>query len=348
LDAQALNVSTHAFASPTYSRLDPETTGRLSRSIAKPTKVQSAIEMTLFSVFGVSILLCAIAFYSIYSPAHQAVPNRVAAGAAAGRINVLVVGSTQETNSVKTQSLTIVSVQPKTGQTALIALPRDLWVKIKNHGSHRLGAALNIGESGGYPGEGPGLVSDTVEKVIGQPVHAYVRVETDDLRTTIDALGGIEVQVPHSFNEGRGRDRFIAGRTRLDGKRAIRYAQSLQVSGPQGTRGARETRQQQVVAAVIQKLAQSPEARQKLALAKLTGEDSSTNLTSQQVDQLCGSIASAPAIRYVTLEPLVAEFEVASVFEAGEAVRPRHGNFEQVHALARNIFSGAQPVAALH
>lgn len=338
------------YATPSYSRLSADMTGRFRRSaaVAKPTRVQAALEMTLFAVFGISIILSLIALYSLYSPSHQAVPNRFAAGVASGRVNVLIISSTQRRNAVTTDSLTLVSVKPDTGQTALISLPQDLWVKVKNYGSHRLGSALNIGESGGYPGEGPGLVSDTVEGVTGQPVHAYVRIDSSDLRTTIDALGGIDVIVPHTFVEGRGRDRFAEGPAHLDGTRAVRYAQSMQVRGPQGTRGAREMRQQQVMAAVIQKIAQSPEARQRLVAGKLYGEDSSSNLTAQQADQLCSSISSAPSIKHVTLEPLVAEFEVSSVFEAGAAVRPRHGNFEQVQAVARNVFAETQPLAAFN
>lgn len=337
------------YATPSYSRLSADMSGRFTRgAVAKPTKAQSALEWTLFAVFGVSILLSAIALYSIYSPSHQAVPNHFAAGMAAGRINVLVISSTQKTNSVTTDSLTLVSVQPRTGQAALISLPKDLWVKVRNYGSHRLGSALNIGENGGYPGEGPGLVSDTVEGVIGQPVHAYVRIDSSDLRTTIDALGGIDVVVPHAFVEGRSRDRFAEGTTHLDGKRAVRYAQSMQVRGPQGTRLAREARQQQVMAAVIQKISRSPEARQHLMAGKLYGQDSSTNLTAQQADQLCGALSSASAVKHVTLEPLVAEFEVASVFEAGAAVRPRDGSFSQMQALARNVFAGSQPIASIN
>lgn len=341
-------MTSDAFVSPSYSRLNPEVTGKFRRSAAKPTRVQSAVEVTLFAVFGISIILSAIALYSIYSPAHQSVPNRVAAGIAAGRVNVLVIASTQRANSVSTESLTLVSVQPRSGQAALIALPKNLWVKVKNYGSHRLGTALNIGESSGYPGEGPGLLSDTVENVIGQPVHAYVRIDTDDLRTTVDALGGIDLVIPHSFYERKHRDRFLAGPAHLSGERALRYAQSTAVMGPQGTPFARETRQQQVIAAVIRKISHTPEIRARLASAKLIRENSSSNLTTPQVDQLCGAVSTASSIKHVTLEPLVTTFEVKSIFDAGVAVRPKNGNFDKMHELARNVFVGAQPIASVH
>ena len=230
----------------------------------------------------------------------------------------------------------------------MISLPRDLWVRIGHYGAHRLATAMNIGDSSGYPGEGPGLVGDTVESVIGQPVHAYIRVDTADLRTTIDALGGIDVEVPHPFLELSRHDRFRRGVVHLNGERAVRYAQSSAVRGPQGARFARELRQQQVIAAVVQKLASAPPAvRARITATGLIGRSTSTNLTTDQIETLCAHVANAP-LRHATIEPLVAEFEIQSFFETGEAVRPRAGDFAKVQELTRNVFAGTQPIAAFH
>jgi LCP family protein required for cell wall assembly len=341
-------MTANAFLSPAYSRLDSSLTNRGPRTAAKATRAQSAVELTLFAVFGLSIVLTAIALFAMYSPEHQLVPNRVADGMKAGRVNILIIGTSKDGRSVSTQSLTLLSVRPQSSQAAMISLPRDLWVHVGHHGSHRLAAAMNIGESSGYPGEGPGLVSDTVENVIGQPVHAYIRVDAADLRTTVDALGGIDVVVPHAFYERSKKDQFRAGLVHLNGERAVRYAQSEAVRGPQGARFARELRQQQVIAQVVRKLTQAPpQVRARLAASGLIGRSSSTNLTAQQVDQLCAQVASA-AVRNVTIEPLVTEFEVRSLFDAGAAVRPRTGDYSKVQELARNVFAGAQPIAAFH
>ncbi len=337
-----------AYASPAFSRLDSTLTRNRKKEIAKATRTQSAVEMTLFLVFGLSIVLAAIALYSMYSPDHLRVPNRVAEGLKAGRVNVLIIGTNTTGRSVATQSLTLLSVRPDGSQAAMISLPRDLWVHIGHYGTHRLASALNIGESSGYPGEGPGLVSDTVENVIGQPVHAYIRVDAADLRTTIDALGGIDVAVPHSFYEQSKKDQFKAGAAHLGGERAVRYAQSAAVRGPQGARFARELRQQEVIAALVHKLSTAPpQVRERLAASGLLGTSSTTNLTAQQADQLCARLGSA-SVKNVTIEPLVTQFEVRSLLEAGEAVRPSSGDYGKVQELARNVFAGAQPIAALH
>jgi LCP family protein required for cell wall assembly len=340
-------MNAHAYTSPALSRLNPTLARRQPQALAKPTRAQSVVELVLFAVFGVSIILSAIALYSMYSPAHKSVPNRVADGLRSGRVNVLIIGTSGKGRSVSTHSVTLLSVQPRAGGVAMISLPRDLWVRVSHYGSHRLASAWNIGDSSGYPGEGAGLVSDTVENTIGQPVHAYLRIDTADLRRTIDDLGGIDLVVAHPFYERAKGDRFREGPVHLTGERAVRFAQSNQVSGPQGTRHARELRQQQVIAAVLVKLTgATEETRTKLARSgRIT--TSSTNLTTEQIDELSAMMRAKP-IRNVTLEPLVTQFEVRSFFDAGLAVRPAGGDYSKMRALARNVFAGAQPLASVH
>jgi LCP family protein required for cell wall assembly len=301
--------------------------------------------MTLFGVFGASIVLAAIALYAMNSPAHQLVPNRVSQGLAAGRLNVLVIGSSPSGKSIATQSLTLVSLRPGAKQAAMISIPRDLWVRIGHFGNHRLGAALNIGANSGYPGEGPGLMSDTVESITGQPIHAFIRVDTADLRSTIDSLGGIDIEVQHTFWERSRHDHFVAGRHHMSGERAVRYAQSTAVKGPQAGRFARELRQQQVIAAVLDQISRStPDVR-----ARAFGSLTATNLTPQQIEQISATINDAGDVKYATLEPLTKPFEVQSFFDGGgEAVQPRSGDYASVQALAANVFAvGAQPIATI-
>ena len=47
------------YATPSYSRLSADMSGRFTRGAAgKATKAQSALELTLFAVFGISIAIC--------------------------------------------------------------------------------------------------------------------------------------------------------------------------------------------------------------------------------------------------------------------------------------------------
>ena len=310
--------------SSAFSRLDPETTARIRRGKSgKATTTQSAVEYLLFGVFGVTIVLSLVAFIVINSPQHKIVPNRVAAGLAGGRVNVLLIGTELRDGVTDTESLTVVSIKPATHQVAMISIPRDLRVKLGRYGVHRLAAVESVGQSSGYPGEGTGLTADTVEQITGQPVHAYVRLDADDLCKTIDAMGGIDVRIEHSFYEYKARDRFYAGRQHLDGTRAVRFAKSPFVLGPQSDRFARELREQQVIAAVLPAL--------------LNAKD--TNLAPAQIATLTSSIRTADTFQHVSLEPLMDVIDTPSFGDAQEALQPRGGDFDKLRLKARDVFT---------
>src|SRR5437016_1313567 len=58
----------------------------------KPTGAESTIEYILFAVFGTLIILALVAIYTIYSPRHREVPNRIADGLKQDRVNILLFG----------------------------------------------------------------------------------------------------------------------------------------------------------------------------------------------------------------------------------------------------------------
>jgi len=345
------------FAVPAYSRLNPDTLTfrRPPSEKPEPTKVQSAVEYSLFAVFGISLIVAAIAFVALNSPSHRSVPNSVAAGLAAGRVNILLIGMTKvpppEGDGVEmmTGSMTMLSLRPATHQLAMIAIPPDLWLRLGRFGMHRLGSAQAIGESSGYPGEGPALAIDTITAATGQPIHGFLRMDDTTLESTIDSLGGIDVPVRNAFYERRAHRLFTTGVTHFDGANAILFT-SPYVDGAEGERFAREARQQEVLAAVIEKLSSSAaDLRARAAIVPAKSTMTATNLTHEQIEQLFGAMTSQASIRYASLQPFVDTIEVQSFSEhEGQAVKPRNNDFKQIKQLADGVFTtGAfQQVAA--
>ncbi|MGA8806340.1 MAG: LCP family protein [Thermoanaerobaculia bacterium] len=336
------------FAVPAYSRLDPDTiTFRKPPSEkAAPTRVQSAVEYTLFTVFGISLIIAAIGFVALNSPSHRSVPNSVAAGLASGRVNVLLIGMTRvpppEGDGVEmmTDSMTMLSLRPATHQLAMIAIPPDLWLRLGRFGMHRLGSSQAIGESSGYPGEGPALAIDTIAAATGQPIHGFLRMDDRALQSAIDALGGIDVRVRAAFYERRAHRLFTAGVTHFDGANAMLFT-SPYVDGAEGERFAREARQQQVLAAVIEKLsASAADLRTKAVAVPAKSTMTATNLTREQIEQLFGALRGQGSIRYASLQPFVDPVEVQSFVEhEGLAVKPRNDDFKQIRQLANGVFN---------
>jgi LCP family protein required for cell wall assembly len=336
------------FAVPAYSRLNPDTLTFRKPPSEKPapTKVQSAVELTLFTVFGISVIVAAIGFFALNSPSHRTVPNSVSAGLAAGRVNILLIGMTKvpppEGDGVEmmTDSLTVLSLRPNTHQLAMIAIPPDLWLRLGRFGMHRLGSSQAIGESSGYPGEGPALAIDTISAAIGQPIHGFLRMDDTALRSAIDAAGGIDVPVRTAFYERRAHKLFPAGVAHLDGANAILFT-SPYVDGPEGERFAREARQHQVLAAVIEKLGSgNADLRARAAAVPASSTMTATNLTRQQIDQIFGALRGQASIRYASLQRFVDTIEVQSFVEhEGSAVKPRSDDFKQIKQLADGVFN---------
>lgn len=338
-----------------FKRINADGSGGFRRPVLdapKPTRSQKIIEYTLFSVVAVLIILAAIALYTSYSPKHRLVPNHVADGLKNDRLNILVIGiggDNHPTHDKLADSIMLVSLKPSTRQAAIISIPRDLWVPISSHGTHRINYAHAIGELSGYPGEGPGLLCDTVSKVFAQPIHAFVRIDFSAFEKIIDDLGGVDVVCQRGFYDYLFKDGFAQGPHHLSGKRALAYARYRYVIGPEGDNFARELRQQQVIAAVrakMQNVTPSQAAHFVAALSTLSNA-TETNLTTAQMISLYGTFHSVNAqqVRHVSLKPLTVVFEVKRLAEPGEAVAPRTGDYGELQAVTRDIFRSEQQIS---
>ena len=308
-----------------FSRLRVPT----SRTPAKPTPVQKALEWTLFTVFGCTLVLAGVALYATNRPEHRMVPNRVSAGLTSDRVNVLLIGSSARS----IESLMILSIQPTTGRAALMSFPVDLWVKVGRYGQRPLRAAYSLGESAGYPGAGTGLTVDTIEDIIDEPVHAYARFSIGDVQRLVDKLDGLEIDVKHGIYDYRAKDRYRPGQQHVNGARAIRYAYSRSMAGlPASNRFAREQRQQDVILGVMSKAMSTREDVD--TLEPVFGSLAETNLTSEDSDALVAALRRGEEIRRISFAPYLDSFDVTSVAYRGEAVRPRSGNFATLQKIA--------------
>ncbi|HEX7155194.1 MAG TPA: LCP family protein [Thermoanaerobaculia bacterium] len=334
-----------------FSRLDPEKFGRLATEPPKPEKATRVVEIVLFGVFAVLIVLAGVALYTSYSPDYQQVPNLVDQGMKDDRINVLLIGVGGDTHpgggKDLADALLLVSLKPSTRQVSMISIPRDLYVKVGRFGKHRLNLAHSIGNESGYPGAGPGLLTDTVKEVFNQPVHAFARVDFAAFREIVDSLGGIEINVPVKMYDELFKDTFEAGPQIMSGDRALRYARYRYIKGPQGDNYARELRQQQVVDAIRKKLQnQGPEDVIRLAgTARALSRHTDTNLTTTQMISLYRTFKTTDRaqIRNVSLKPFMQYIRVRTPGEAGSAVRPWNGDYAPLHNLARNVFAEGEP-----
>ncbi len=340
---------------PAFSRLDPEKSGKFQRPNlpATASRGHKTVEYILFGTLFVILVLAVLALYTTYSPRHRAVPNTVDEGLKSDRVNVLLIGIGGDSHigggKQLADSLMLVSLKPSTRNASVISIPRDLYVKIGRFGQHRINQAHAIGSDSGYPGSGAGLTVDTVSGIFAQPIHGFVRLDFAAFEKIIDDLGGIDINVPRGFYDYLFKDRFVAGPQHMNGKRALRYARYRYVIGEEGDGFAREIRQQMVMDAVQEKLrARSPaDLIRLLQTLKTVSNHTETNLTTPQIISLYRTFRDVDRkkIRHLNLKPYMQVFQLKTITDPGEAVRPKVGNFSEVQALARDPFNRFVPPA---
>ena len=332
-----------------FSRLHPDDTARIHRKRSAQTRTRghAVLERLLMLVFVGVMVLTGLAIYSAYAPSFKRVPNTFAEGVKDDRVNIVVIGIGGDDHpgggKDLADALMMLSLRPSTGEVAVISIPRDLYVPVGRYGTHRINRAHAIGNQTGYPGAGPGLTTETVETVLEQPVHAYVRIDFAAFKKLIDDVGGVEIDVEEGFYDYLFRDRFEAGLQRMNGDRALRYVRYRYISGSQGSNYARERRQQQVMMALAEKLRSiNPTDLPKLMkTARTVSRHTETNLSISQIAWLYRRFSgtSLNSIQMVSLEPLTEPFEVRTISDPGEAVRTLSGDYEEIRDASAQVFS---------
>ena len=307
-----------------------------------------------YLIYGFGLLLLAVgvlALYSRFAPSFKAVPNTVAAGMKEDRINIVLIGIGGDAHPGRGKDLAdaimVLSLKPSTRQAAMISIPRDYYVRLGRYGKHRINAAHRLGAQG-YPGGGPGLLLDGVSEILDQPIHAFVRVDFAAFEKIIDELGGIDVYVQRGFHDFLFDDSFEQGWQRMNGQRALRFARYRYINSEEGNNYARELRQQQVLAAIKDKVKTlgPQQALRLIGAARAVSKHTATNLTTGQMIELYTTFRqmSPDQIRHVSFAPFTKPVKTDDPADPTPAVGPRTENGEQIHAMARDVFNDTDPI----
>lgn len=99
-------------------------------------------------------------------------------------------------------TLLLVRLDPKQGQTSVLSIPRDLLVHIEHHGQvfypEKINAAYTIGSEDGKTG-GAKLAAETIEKLLKIKLNGIVDVTFKGFIDVVDALGCVYVNIDHRY-----------------------------------------------------------------------------------------------------------------------------------------------------
>jgi LCP family protein required for cell wall assembly len=134
-----------------------------------------------------------------------------------GRTNILVFGlDSRDPDSLlgRTDTIILTTIEPWQPYTGMLSIPRDLWVDIPQYGENRINAAYFFAEAD-QPGSGPEAIMQTISASFGVDVDYYVRIRFIGFLSVVDALGGIEVELPRAMSG------YPAGVHQLDAELAL-------------------------------------------------------------------------------------------------------------------------------
>jgi LCP family protein required for cell wall assembly len=159
-----------------------------------------------------------------------------------------------------TDVVMLLHIDPDSQRAVVLSIPRDLYVEISGHGQGRINTAYSLGSRDGTGGLT--LARQTASDILGVPIQHATLIDFRVFVTLIDAIGGVDVDVPYDISDptfpdsGTGYDPFYlpAGQHHLDGATALKYARTRATPGGDFTRTAR---QRQIVLAVRDRVVQA-------------------------------------------------------------------------------------------
>ncbi len=238
------------------------------------------VPLTLL-VLVAALLIWAVAGYLSVRSGVTSANGRLAPGAAAalqpqgGLIlssptNILLLGTDHSANGQAgrssdqhSDSMLLLRTDPGRHRLIYLSIPRDLRAGIPGYGDQKINAAMQLG--------GPALAVKTVDALFGASlqVNHVVVVDFGDFQKLIDAVGGIDVNVPEKILSNKFDCPFPAsqcaswpgwkfrkGVQHMDGHRALIYSRIRENRlDPSWTDFTRGQNQQAVMQATMSKLA---------------------------------------------------------------------------------------------
>lgn len=116
------------------------------------------------------------------------------------RINIAMfgIGGGNHDGALLTDSIIVASYYTKTHKVVLISVPRDLWVDNLNG---KINSAYEMGMEKKNGGNGLKFAEEQIGDVVGLPIQYGVVIDFSGFSQAIDAIGGVDVDVPQTFDD---------------------------------------------------------------------------------------------------------------------------------------------------
>lgn len=171
-----------------------------------------------------------------------------------GRVNILLLGRGGDNHpgGELTDTILVASIDPIQNEAGIVSIPRDLYVTVPAQGSMKInsvyftGTQAYINEQGDTDKDaanraGVKLLEETVERVLGVPIHYNIEVDFTAFKEAVDTVGGIDINIPEAIYDpnfdweyGHNALKLSAGDVHLDGQTALLLGRARGAAGGYG------------------------------------------------------------------------------------------------------------------
>jgi LCP family protein required for cell wall assembly len=274
------------------------------------------------------------------------------------RINILLLGMGGEGHHGQylTDTILLASINPQTYETALLAIPRDLYVEIPETQIHtKINAVYAYGRNNSETLENKPheLIKKTVEKITGQKIDYHIAINFEGFKKVIDELGGIIIQVEEDIVDhkypGPGRSyetfKIDKGTHLVNGDVALKYARVRHVKGGDFSR---LERQKDIILSAKKRAFSLENFLNPIKISNLMNTLEGNLQTDIQLDEIPAFIELLNKINPYNInskvldawspDSLLAVSHVLLGNVQAFILVPRTGNYQEIQNLAENIF----------
>jgi len=150
------------------------------------------------------------------------------------RLNVAILGirgADDPNGGLLTDTIMIISIEPKTGRTALISIPRDLYVNVPYHDhKNKINEIYVEGIKDDGWKNGLKYSEKAISDVTGLDIHYAASVDFKAFKEIIDILGGVRITLARPFSETNQFEEGVielpAGSQTINGDTALLFARA--------------------------------------------------------------------------------------------------------------------------
>lgn len=198
----------------------------------------------------------------------------------------------------RTDTLMVATLNKDEKSVKLVSIPRDSLVYIPE-----VGYESRINHAHAYGGTKATI--ETVEGLLEIPIDYYVKLNFEAFIDVVDAIDGIEVEVPYELKEQNSEDKanaihLLPGLQELDGEEALALARTRK----QDNDIQRGLRQQEIIKAIVKKSVSLNSVLKYDDIIEAVGSNMTTNMTFSEMKSFMayGTQGTNLDIETITLE----------------------------------------------